>query len=73
LKDQLPQHRSSCENLDGVLVRADRHRLLVDDAPASGFSTISCSVTPVSVSPLRIAQLSGARPRNFGSSEPCML
>ena len=41
--------------------------------PASGFSTISCSVAPVSRSPCSTAQLTGARPRYFGSSEPCML
>ena len=41
--------------------------------PASGFSTISCSVAPVSLSPFKIAQFTGARPRYFGSSEPCML
>ena len=42
-------------------------------APASGFSTMRCSVMPVSVSPRRIAQLIGTRPRYFGSSEPCRL
>ena len=42
-------------------------------APASGLATISCSVAPVSVSPISTAQLTGARPRYFGSSEPCML
>ncbi len=42
-------------------------------APASGWATISCSVAPVSVSPCSTAQFVGARPRYFGSSEPCRL
>src|SRR4030066_75701 len=38
--------------------------------PASGFSVMKWRVTPVSVSPLTSTQLTGARPRYFGSSEP---
>ena len=41
--------------------------------PASGFATISWSVAPVSRSPCRIAQFTGARPRYFGRSEPWRL
>jgi hypothetical protein len=40
--------------------------------PASGFSTMPCSVAPVSRSPWMMAQFTGTRPRYFGSSEPCM-
>ena len=42
-------------------------------APASGLTVISCKVAPVRSAPCSTAQLTGARPRNFGSSEPCML
>ena len=42
-------------------------------SPASARFTIRCRVTPVSLSPLTSTQFSGARPRYFGSSEPCRL
>ena len=41
--------------------------------PASACAVIACRVAPVSRSPRSTAQLTGARPRYIGSSEPCML
>ena len=60
-------------HLDRRVVGPDRHRLLVQDrARGRRASVIAWSVAPVSVSPFNTAQLTGARPRNFGRSEPCM-
>ena len=41
--------------------------------PVSSPASICMIVTPVSVSPLAIAQLIGAAPRYFGSSDECTL
>ena len=61
------------ENFDRRVIRQYRHRLLPDDVAGIGFGAMTCNVAPVSLSPFSTAQLTGARPRYFGSSEPCML
>jgi len=42
-------------------------------SPASSSLAIYMMVTPVTLSPLRIAQLMGAAPRYFGRTEECTL
>ena len=70
----VPRPRVPCGTLRRRVVRQDRHRLLLATmAPASGLAAMACSVAPVSRSPCSTAQLTGTRPRYFGSSEPCML
>lgn len=56
-----------------VLVRVDSRLAAEDDVPASSSLAIYIMVTPVTLSPLRMAQLMGAAPRYFGRMDECTL